>query len=63
MKKIIVILMMTAFLWSCNNAGEGTGTEDSLEPDVNTNVMSDSASRDTSSYERMPGHIHDSVPR
>jgi hypothetical protein len=62
MKKLAIILV-TAFCFSCNNSGDGSNKNDSTEPDVNTGTMQDAQSGDTSSYQRMPEMITDSIQR
>lgn len=75
MKKILMVLMAGIYIAACNNSGENESQTDkdtvSLEQnrDVNNRntTVYDSATGnqngDTSSYERMPNRVNDSIPQ
>ena len=62
MKKLTLIILVSIFIAACNNSAEGDRSRDTLNPDVNTGTAIDTAG-DTSSYERMPNKISDSLPQ
>ena len=47
---------------ACNNSAEGDKSKDTVNEDVNTGTTIDNTG-DTSSYERMPNKINDSIPQ
>jgi len=58
MKKLSLIILVSVLIAACNNSAEGDKSRDT----VNTGTTIDN-SGDTSSYERMPNKINDSVPQ
>jgi uncharacterized lipoprotein NlpE involved in copper resistance len=62
MKKLILAMLVSVCMVGCNNSAEGDRSRDTLNPDVNTGTIIDTAG-DTSSYERMPNKITDSIPQ
>ena len=60
MKKIVPFILLLTIIIACNNAAETKETKDSTNMDVNTNTTTDPG-KDTSSYERMPNKINDSM--
>ena len=58
MKKIIPFIFLVAVLTACNNSADNVKTKDSVNVDVNTRTETN---KDTSSYDRMPNKIHDSM--
>lgn len=58
MKKILCGLLLMAVFAACNNDADTNTKTDTVNLDVNTN----NSTGDTSSYERMPNNVTDSVP-
>jgi hypothetical protein len=63
MKKLFGLAIFAFLITGCGNSGEGDVNKDTLEPGINTNVSPEDERGDTSSYERMPETISDSVER
>ena len=63
MKKMLGPLLLALLIFSCANSDDGRTPDDSTNINVNANVGTGSDAGDTSSYERMPGRLHDSIPR
>ena len=60
MKKLIPVILFVSMLTACNNSADTEKTTDSVNVDINT---SNETNKDTSSYERMPNKINDSIPQ
>ena len=69
MKKIIMVLLAGVFITACNNSAESDTNTDTINLEQNRDMNNrnttvyDSATGDTSSYERMPNKINDSIPQ
>ncbi len=73
MKKVCSILIGVVFLAACNNSGDSKNDNDTVSLEQNTDrnnrntTVYDSGGRkqegDTSSYERMPTKMNDSISR
>ena len=69
MKKIIMVLLSAVFIAACNNSAETDTNTDTVNLEQNRDMNNrnttvyDSATGDTSSYERMPNKINDSIPK
>ena len=55
-------MLISIFIAACNNSAEGDKSKDTVNTDVNTGTTIDNTG-DTSSYERMPNKITDSIPQ
>lgn len=62
MKKLVMITIISLFIAACNNSADGNKSRDTVNVDVNTNTTIDHTG-DTSSYERMPNKVNDSMPQ
>jgi hypothetical protein len=60
MKKLIPVLLLLMTIAACNNDADSNEKADTVNLDVNTNTNQDMG--DTSSYNRMPDKINDSMP-
>lgn len=64
MKKLIFLVMFVVFDIACNNADDPTDTDDAYQPNSTTrDSIPATRNGDTSSYERMPNMITDSMPK
>ena len=69
MIKIIMVLLAGVFITACNNSAESDTNTDTINLEQNRDMNNrnttvyDSATGDTSTYERMPNKINDSIPQ